>query len=185
MHGQLAREFTQLAEHLRDRTGPQELLDTIIRLAVPAVGCRHVGLLLCVRGRTLRLGQATDAEAAEAGQVQIAVRQGPCWSGLACPDGPGEILVDDTTDDARWPAWNWPVTELGVRSVLSARLTTDDGPVGFLSWYDTAPHGFTPDVVTVAHVVALHAAEPLSRVLEQLPRTVARRPLQGHRSVVG
>ncbi|MFD7160446.1 GAF domain-containing protein [Kribbella sp. NPDC059898] len=169
MHGQLAREFAETAALLQDRADLAEVLDAIVELAAPIVGCRHVGLLLCGRGRTLRRGRSTDAEAAEADQVQIAVRQGPCWSCLARPDGPPELLVDDTADEPRWPAWNRPVTELGVRSVLTTRLDTVGRTIGFLTWYADTPHGFAPDTVTVAHVLALHAATPLARALESRP----------------
>ncbi|GAA3100203.1 GAF domain-containing protein [Kribbella aluminosa] len=165
MHGQLAREFAETAARLRDRD-PGELLDAIVEFAAPTVGCRHAGLMLCGRGRTLRCGRATDAEAARADHLQVAVRQGPCWSSLARPDGPAEILVDDTARESRWPAWNRPMTELGLRNVLSSRLDTVGGTIGFLTWYDEAPHGFDPDSITVAHVLALHAAEPLARALE-------------------
>ncbi|HZX02837.1 GAF domain-containing protein [Kribbella sp.] len=166
MHGQLAREFAQQAARLRDLNETDAVLDAIVEFAGPAVGCRHVGLLLCGRRSKLRCARATDAEAAEADHLQIAVRQGPCWCSLARPDGPTEILVDDTADESRWPAWNRPVTELGIRSVLSSRLATGDRTVGFLTWYDDEPHGFDPDSVTVAHLLALHAATPLARAIE-------------------
>jgi GAF domain-containing protein len=167
MHGQLAREFAETAVRLQERSKPGELLDAIVEFAAPAVGCDHVGLILCGRRPKLRSVRATDVEAAEADRLQIAVRQGPCWSCLARPDGPPEILVDDTADEPRWPAWNGPMTELGVRSVLSTRLAADDRTIGFLSWYGEAPHSFDPGSVRIAHVLALHAAGPLARALEQ------------------
>ncbi|GAA1594573.1 MULTISPECIES: GAF domain-containing protein [Kribbella] len=170
MHGQLAREFAETAARLQDRAEPAKILDAIVDLAVPAVGCGHVGLLVCGRGRTLRRCRSTDAEAAEADQVQVAVRQGPCWSCLARPDGPPELLVDDTADELRWPAWNRPVTELGVRSVLTTRLATVDRTVGFLTWYADTPHGFAPEAIRTAHVLALHAAAPLAHALEHTAR---------------
>ncbi|MFF0267173.1 GAF domain-containing protein [Kribbella sp. NPDC004536] len=167
MHGQLAREFAETSARLHDRKRPDELLEAIVELAAPAVGCPHVGLLLlCGRGRTLKPGRSTDAQAAEADQVQIAVRQGPCWSCLARPDGPPEVVVDDTIDDSRWPAWNRPVLELGVRSVLSSRVATADRTIGFLTWYDDAPHSFSAHSVAVAHLLALHAALPLAHALK-------------------
>jgi GAF domain-containing protein len=169
MHGQLAREFAETAARLQDRHKPGELLDAIVEFAGPAVGCRHVGLILCGRRRTLRCVRATDPEAAEADHLQIAVRQGPCWSCLARPDGPAEILVDDTADEPRWPAWNRPLIELGVRSVLSSRLATADGTLGFLTWYADTPHNFTSDTVTTAHLLTLHTTPPLARALEHNP----------------
>ncbi|HWD83669.1 MAG TPA: GAF domain-containing protein [Kribbella sp.] len=166
MHGQLAREFAETTARLQDRKRPAELLEAIVEFAAPAVGCRHVGLILCGTRPKLRSGPATDAAAAEADHLQIAIRQGPCWSCLARPDGPTEVVVEDTADDTRWPAWNGPVTELGVRSVLSSRLATADLTLGFLTWYSEEPHRFGPDSVAIAHLLALHAAAPLARTFE-------------------
>ena len=166
MHGQLAREFAETTARLQDRKRPGELLEAIVELAAPAIGCRHVGLLLYGCGRTLRTGRSTDTVAHEADQVQIAVRQGPCWSCLARPDGPPEVLVDDTIDDPRWPAWNRPVVELGIRSVLSSRVAAAGRAIGFLTWYEDTPHAFGSDSVAVAHLLALHASVPLAHALE-------------------
>jgi GAF domain-containing protein len=176
MHGQLAREFAEMAERLPDLNDTEELLDAVVRLAAPAVGCDHVGLVLCGRRPALRSGRTSDALAAEADQLQIAVRQGPCWCCLARPDGPSDMLVDDTDGESRWPAWNGPVRELGVRSVLTSRVQTADRTVGFLTWYAETPHSFTPELITVAHLVALHASDPLARTLEREHRSGRQAP---------
>jgi GAF domain-containing protein len=175
MHGQLAREFAEAAQDLQELHQPDQVLNAIVELAGPAVGCRHVGVLLCARragsqrGPMLRRGQASDAAAAQADALQIAVRQGPCWSCLARPSGPADVVVDDTTTESRWPAWNGPLAELGLRSVLTFRLNAVGRIVGFLTWYDDAPHTFEPDTIAIAHLVAVHAAVPLLQALEGAP----------------
>jgi GAF domain-containing protein len=166
MHGQLAREFAATAGQLDHQTEMKEIFETVLDLALIAIDCRHVGLLLCAGPGRLESRGATDSATDEADRLQIALRQGPCWSCMARAAYASAVLVDDTATERRWSAWNPHLAELGLRSALSARLDTPGTTVGVLNLYDFEPHRFNDESVACAQVLALHAATALADLVD-------------------
>lgn len=159
MHGQLAREFAAAATTLQDRTESKEIFEAVLTLASLTIPYHHAGLLLCHGSSELEPVQATDFAADEADHLQIALRQGPCWS---CMSDAETITVDDLATEDRWQAWKPHLTTLGIRSILTTRLDTYDETVGVLTWYDETPHHLTPEAACVAHLVGMQAASALA-----------------------
>jgi hypothetical protein len=83
---------------------------------------------------------ATDALVERADALQYELGQGPC---LAAWEQRTVVCVHDLEREDRWPDWVRAVTGTGLRSSLSAPLTTDGEALGALKVYGSEPavHG--------------------------------------------
>ena len=106
------------------------------------------------RGRWATSG-ATDPVVLRADRLQYDLGQGPClsvWAELR------PIIIQDITDETRWPAWTAAVTTLPLRSVLSAPLAIDGKRLGALKVYSPAPFSFDDRSVLLIEQLAGPAA---------------------------
>ncbi|WP_171027621.1 GAF and ANTAR domain-containing protein [Pseudarthrobacter sp. NamE2] len=125
------------------------------------------------RGRSESAG-ATDMVVLRADELQYELGQGPCLSAWA---EQRSIIIQDTTEETRWPAWTAAIKGLPLRSVLSAPLTTRGKPIGALKVYSPVPLAFddysvflierlaTPAAVLLGNVRDREAAQQLSEDL--------------------
>ncbi|WP_020388685.1 GAF domain-containing protein [Kribbella catacumbae] len=158
MHGQLAREFAEMALRLHDSVDPEQAAAQVLRLALCGTKCGHVGVMLCPGGARLEAAVATDYLAEIADKLQVELSEGPCVA-----TSPASCRIDDTATDRRWTHWNASLAEMGLRSVLSIPLSTESSTVGRLNLYDEVPYRFSHQDMAIAGVVALHAVGALTR----------------------
>ncbi len=144
--------------------GAQERLHRVVRLAVAAIpACDYAGVSLRHPSGLLETPAVSHPVVARAHTLQHALGEGPCldpgWDDDTC-------LVADLTADERWPRWAPAAAELGVRSVLSLRLSTEPRLSGGLNLYSTTPAAFEHDDVLSGHVYAMHASSALTQSQE-------------------
>ena len=108
---------------------------------------------------------------------------------MSCGEGPGlgsdndnlTLRVADTRFDLRWEKWARCLDERGIRSVITARLTTGSTDLGTLNLFHAEPDAFDTDDEAVATILARHAAVALAsaRRAENLWLAIDARKLVG------
>jgi GAF domain-containing protein len=138
--------------------------------------------IINARGRRESAG-ATDPVVLRADRLQYELGQGPCLSAWAEQRA---IIIQDTTDETRWPEWTAAVADLPLRSVLSAPLTTEGRRIGALKVYSPAPRAFDDYSVFLIERLAAPAAvllgnardrEATQRLSSQLVDALANRDM--------
>lgn len=161
-----AEEFAELALALHDET-VEETVEKVLEFTLKAVGCDFAGVIFVHHKDSIETAAATDPIVAKLDAIQIEVGEGPDVSVL---DDRLSVIVSDTWTERRWPLWAERVREVGLRSLLSVRMYTDDETIGTLNAYSRTPDAFDIDDQGVAHVLARHAAVALrtARKVENL-----------------
>jgi GAF domain-containing protein len=110
---------------------------------------------------------ATDPVVAELGALQMEFGDGP---DVPVVSDRLSVVVSDTRTDTRWPTWAARASAMGIRSLVSSRMYTDQETIGTLSAYSEHPDAFDTDDQAVAQMLALHAAVALdnARKVERL-----------------
>jgi GAF domain-containing protein len=138
--------------------------------------------IINARGRRESAG-ATDPVVLRADRLQYELGQGPCLSAWAEQRA---IIIQDTTDETRWPEWTAAVAQLPLRSVLSAPLTTEGRRIGALKVYSPSPRAFDDYSVFLIERLAAPAAvllgnardrEATQRLSAQLVEALANRDM--------
>ena len=86
--------------------------------------------------------------------VRVQQRDGNCLDAVRQVK---TVLVPDMNDETRWPAYVAQTLPLGVRGSLSVPLGIEDGVVGALNIYATAPRAFDEEAVDLAIELAEYA----------------------------
>jgi GAF domain-containing protein len=161
-----AEEFAQLALALNDVT-VEETVEKVLEFTLKAIGCDYAGVIFVHRKNHIESAAATDPIVAKLDAIQMDVGEGPDVSVIA---DRLSVIVSDTATDRRWPRWAERVHDLGLRSLLSTRMYTDDETIGTLNAYSKHTDAFDVDDQAVAHVLARHAAVALgnARKIENL-----------------
>ena len=102
---------------------------------------------------------ASDDTAAKADALQDDLREGPCLDATFESEN---FVVDDLRTETRWPEWAARVADLGLRSSMSVRLTSNNESIGALNLYGDQPGAFAGDL-DIAMIYATYAAEAMSR----------------------
>ena len=129
-----------------------------------------------VRRRSVQTLAATDPVPVELNQVQQDCQRGPCLTVLQTEN---VVRSPDLAAENRWPEYACRAVSLGVRSILSIRLSVPDHDQAFgaLSLYSRAPGAFDATTVAVATAFATHAALALDK--STLGRALENRDLIG------
>lgn len=153
------RGVAALVQELASSGTEQQTLQAVVDQAVRSVpGCRWAGVTVRA-GRRLETPAATDPLVVRVDELQYELREGPCVDAVWADD---TYLIDDMAQETRWPRWCPGALELGVRSVLSVRLSAHDQLVGGLNLYAPETHAFDDDDVQIAHSYADNAASVLT-----------------------
>lgn len=173
-----AAEFADLAVRLHDEPTVVETLDLVVQSAVRALGCPYAGVLLIHGSQQVETAASTDPIVEALDQVQIECGEGP---GLSMLSERATVVVADTNAEQRWEKWAGKVAALGVRSVLTARLSTGSTDIGTLNLFHTEPDAFDADDEAIASIFARHAAVALAsaRQAENLWLAIDARKLVG------
>jgi GAF domain-containing protein len=160
-----AEAFARLAQELHGEHGVTETVEAVLQFALGAVGCGYAGLVLAGGSGMLRTAAATDPLIELSDQLQLDTGVGPAYAMIA--DGAEFLLVPDSCQELRWPAWSTGIAQLGLRSVLTVRLAVNGGMLGVLQLFDRRPHAFQPADEEVAHVLARHASVAVASAQDQ------------------
>jgi GAF domain-containing protein len=161
-----AEEFAELALDLHDVT-VEETVEKVLEFTLKAIGCDFAGVVFVHNKHHIETAAATDPIVAKLDAMQMELGEGPDVSVL---EDRLSAIVSDTRTETRWPNWAQRVNEVGLRSLLSVRMYTDDETIGTLNAYSRQPDAFDVDDQAVAHVLARHAAVALrtARKIENL-----------------
>lgn len=154
-----AEEFAELAVRLHEEPTVVETVDLVVQHALKAVDCQYAGVMFVLGDKTVETAAATDPLVEELDQFHVTCGEGP---GLGSLDDQITVRVADTRYDLRWEKWARCLEERGVRSVLSARMTTGSNDLGTLNLFHSEPNAFDADDEAVAAILARHAAVALA-----------------------
>ena len=154
-------------------TGLLPLEDSLTRVAEYAVraipGAEGAGLTLLEENRSDTIVSTADF-VARIDDIQYSLGQGPCVSAVADRQ---IVLSGSLGGDRRWPQFGSRVARLGVHSVVSLPLITDEGVVGAMNVYAHDKNAFTADAGRLGELFAVPAAIAVqnAQVLAQTKRT--------------
>lgn len=139
----------------------QDTLEQIVTYALDLVdGCERAGIMVVDKGKTYTLA-ASDDDARISDRIQGELREGPCFD--AARSGRESYLVTDMAVDAdRWPRYGPHARELGIRSMLSFKLFTEEATLGALNLYSSRPGALTDRSEQMGRLLASHAAVAFS-----------------------
>ncbi len=153
-------------------TGLLPLEDSLTRVAEYAVraipGAEGAGLTLLEENRSDTIVATADF-VARIDDIQYSLGQGPCVSAVADSK---IVLSGSLGGDRRWPQFGSRVARLGVHSVVSLPLITDEGVVGAMNVYAHDKNAFTADAGRLGELFAVPAAIAVqnAQVLAQTKR---------------
>jgi hypothetical protein len=159
------RLLADAARDLAEEPSTLTSLERAVALCADVVGhCDMAGVSI-IEGGEIRTMAATDDVVRKVDQLQLELREGPCFSAL---DQEESICSSDLASDGRWPTWG-PRTaqDLGLHSALSLRLLTTDKVIGALTLYAAGTDAFGPDDVVEAEAHAVQATVALAASIKE------------------
>lgn len=152
----LAEQMSQLARSFQAEEDPQEVLVHLVRAAIELVPGADEGSISKVTGRRKVEPQVPSGDLPrEVDAVQSETGQGPCLDAIYDHE---TVLVQDMTDEQRWPEFSRRASELGAASMLSFQLYVEGGNLGALNLYGRVPNAFTQESEQIGLLIASHAA---------------------------
>lgn len=172
-------EFKQLSRALTavvDETARLQIVVDAAPVLVPT--CAHAGMTLNEKGGVVTRVSSDDV-VGRANELQFALGEGPC---LDMGRDQDTILIRDLAYDQRWPRWSASVhQQLGVGSMMSLLVYTDQQSYGALSVYANQGRRFEADDVAIAQGLAAHLAGIIAtgREIDQLGSAMHSRTIIG------
>ncbi|MDO0926967.1 GAF and ANTAR domain-containing protein [Streptomyces sp. TG1A-8] len=167
---ELAEALTVAARQLHETTTPHATLRTAVRLAVHLLpGAEHAGISEIERGEARRTVAWTDDIVRDAEAPDL-----PHWQRLWTSS---VVRTADGGDAAE----EGPLSDLGLRSVLSMRLRADKRRLTVLTAYSRDPHAFDETATRLGRLFTTHVSLALNSVTvrEQLTEAMRTRDLIG------
>ena len=171
-------DLTAKVSALSRAAAAQATITSVLCQLQAAVGAEHGGALMLGPGNRIESAEGSDAVVAHADAIQTDLGEGP---DLTLLDGTQSLLVSDTHSETRWPRWAEAVAELGLRSLISVKLSTADRVLGSVNLYSRRPDAFADDDREVAEDLARRAAVTVAASLtaRDLPAAMDSRVLMG------
>jgi GAF domain-containing protein len=171
-----------LADAVREMAGEPSVELTLERLVQACVEtvehCDMAGVSILGHGE-IRTAAASDETLRKVDELQFELGEGPCHDALRSD---ATVASNDLAHDERWPTWG-PAVEsyVGMRSVLSYRLATNQEALGALNLYAAGVAAFTHEDLFEGEMLAAHTAVVLASTLkeEQLHRALESRTVIG------
>lgn len=158
----LASLMAEVATGLQDADGEQPTVEAIVATAaeiVPDATDASITVHSARRGHLTLASSSTLATEADA--LQYSTGQGPCLD--TAEEHVDFIRIGDVGVDGRWPTWGPLAAEVGVGSLLSVPLFSQQERIGALNLYAGSTGRFgTRETVDLALLYAVHAAHALS-----------------------
>ena len=162
--GHRAQTLAELAQALQSAHETEPTADAVIERALELVhDADWVSLTVRRRGSFVTLA-STAPEAQQADELQYALGEGPCVDASHAAEW---YRSGSVAGDPRWPRWGPRAAELGIRSLLSVQLSTEDSAIGAINIYSRRDGGFEDrDEVDFAVLYGAHAAIALTSARE-------------------
>lgn len=150
-----AVEFAELSAQLLRERHEQPTLDRVVALAVETIESSDYCSIAVRTGAQVETPAATADVGRQADELQYLLGEGPCldalWSSDAC-------VIDDLTQETRWPEWARHVAKSGIRSVLTVRIQGPaDEALASLNLYARRPRAYDDTDLALATIFARHA----------------------------
>ncbi|KAA0017695.1 GAF and ANTAR domain-containing protein [Antrihabitans cavernicola] len=143
----------------------EETLQTITQAALTMVpGAAQAGITLVIGRHKVQSRAATSPVSRELDELQERLGEGPC---LQATWEHETVSAPDLATESRWPRFAAGAVGMGVGSMLSFQLYTDDNDLGAMNLYGSRPHAFDADSYRTAAVLATHAAIALTGAQQQ------------------
>jgi ANTAR domain/GAF domain len=152
-YGELASSFAGIARALFSAPTVLSTLQQIVDFAFATVeGCDVACISLRAKENVFTPAYSAPL-ALEVDQLQYAAREGPCLDAISKEP---TVYAEDLADDQRWPVFGPQAAALGMRSLLSCRLSAN-GTRGALNLYAALPRAYGVIDRTKARIFAAHA----------------------------
>jgi GAF domain-containing protein len=140
-----------------------QTIQAVIDSALRMFDCEHASVMMLHADGRIETAACTGDTAMRADQLQLVYGEGPCLTAL---EAGAAHVIDDAAIDPRWNTWSVTVAGIGIRSVLTVPLASDDRPrvIGSLNLYAARTGAFDVDDQAIAHVLATHATIALEKV---------------------
>lgn len=151
--GDLAAAFADIARTLFVERTVEGTLQRVVDFAEATVeGCNAASIsLITPDGVTTPV--CSDLVALVIDHYQYEYGEGPCLDAITTVP---MLYADDLTSDVRWPKFGPTAVSLGMRSLLSCRLSAQ-GTLGSLNLYARSPEAYGSVDRTKALIFATHA----------------------------
>lgn len=153
----VAEDFEQLGEELSTSHNPNPF-EAVTRLAAERVPAARAASITTLRHDRFVTAASSHEIGRRADSIQYEVGSGPCLDAIVerTVYQPKDLEADD-----RWPEFGRRVVaELGLRSMLSFRMTVESaGVIAGLNFYADAPDAFDEHDVVEGLLLTTHAAQ--------------------------
>lgn len=164
---------------LQAQPAPRDRLRRGVELAVELVdGCDHAGVTVSSPS-LLETVAATDGVARQGDAWQYELGEGPCLDAVRQQH---TVLSQDLRADTRWVTWGPRVVDqLGIRSMLSLLLFTNNNTFAALNLYGNRTDAWDDDQLVIASALAEHLAVVAAdaREIENRGRSMISRTMIG------
>jgi GAF domain-containing protein len=171
--------FTELARALASAPDEDTRLKVAVEAAVDLVTrCDHAGITINEQGRLVTRASSDDL-VCRANKLQTELGEGPC---LDVRRDQNTLVSPALAVERRWPVWAPRVhAELGVDSMMSLLIYTDEHSFGALSLYCEVDCRFDSDDVAVAQALAGHLSVAMAseKQIDQLGLALHNRTIIG------
>ncbi|MEU0039210.1 GAF and ANTAR domain-containing protein [Streptomyces sp. NPDC006333] len=176
-----AQQMATMARDLLAQGSVAATLDHITLSATELVeGCDAAGVLL-LHGSRVETLAPTHQLVIDSDRLQERLREGPCFD-IARNRAERVLRIAGlTAQQERWPVYAPSARHLGLGSMMSFLLYTEDEELGALNIFSRSPSAFTEDSETIGWLLASHAKAALSsaRRYAQMEQAVATRHAVG------
>ena len=170
--GDLAQSLAALSRLSSGRLSLEDLLTRVATFAVRAIpGADGAGLTLIEEDRADTIVKSAPF-VREIDDIQYGLGEGPC---ISAAESGQTMRSGSLGGDLRWPRFGARVGRLGVHSVLSLPLISDDTVVGAMNVYAHAPNSFDERSARLGELFAVPAAIAVqnAQILAQTQRLAA------------
>jgi len=170
--GDLAQSLAALSRLSSGRLSLEDLLTRVATFAVQAIpGADGAGLTLIEEDRADTIVKSAPF-VREIDDIQYGLGEGPC---ISAAESGQTMRSGSLGGDLRWPRFGARVGRLGVHSVLSLPLISDDTVVGAMNVYAHAPNSFDERSARLGELFAVPAAIAVqnAQILAQTQRLAA------------
>ena len=155
----LINQLADVALSMHQEHSATATVESVLGYIKTAVGAQYAGALLFGSKDAIETVSGSDDIVEQAGAVQVRVGEGP---DLTVLDEEQSILVSDIRAEPHWPHWAREVADLGLRSLISVKLSTRDRAFGSLTVYSIHPDAFTDEDRSIVEAFARHVAIAVS-----------------------
>ena len=145
----------RVARRLAEAETLDETLQLIVDLGQDYIDHCDGVTLMFVRSGKVSTPAFSNLEAMRSDQAQYTAGEGPCLSAMREQE---TMVIEDLSEEERWPAWREEISDLRWRSMIGLRLFIAEDTLGALNLYSREPHGFDTESQQLGQVFASHAA---------------------------